>query len=321
LAFCTTILSSQHIIEIFRATLRSFRKKNCGSMWDTVTIRLAASVVLHPSLSGLQKWLPDVAHNLGFGRTFDSRRLITQMAEAFSKRLQYPITPDTIVTTLEQFIGYLAPKSNFAASTGTRLDGHMKDCLRKDLGVIETSDLRRSRQRFLIFCLVARNTQSQALATSMVGFLQGHLHEVVYDEQPGMRREWYMGLSALEGLVSERVLEQLLRCFSGTVGLSYEMRRQPACYDPCAAMMMKRPHYPFFGHQGGRMPLRLEDPRDRWLSVGRPHRHRHRHHFPPNAYPWIQRNGHFDDVGRLQYQQERIFSKLNHIGEKLDDLS
>ena len=289
-------------------------------MWDTVTIRLATNVVLHPSRGGLQKWLPDVIHNLGFARTFDSRRLISQMAEAFSKKLQYPITSDTIVSTLEQFIGYLAPTSNFAASTGTRLDEHMKDCLRKDLGVMETSDLRCSRHRFLIFCSVARATRSQALAASMMGFLQGHLHEVVYDEQPGMRREWCMGLIALEGLVSERVLEQLLRCFSGAVGRSYEMRRQPAYYDPCAAVMMKRQHYPFFGHQGGIMPPRLEDPRDRWLSVGRRHRHRYRQHHPRNAYPWIQRNGRFDDVGRLQYQQERIYSKLNHIGRKLEDL-
>jgi len=289
-------------------------------MWDTVTIRLSADVVLHPSLSGLQKWLPDFAHNLGFGRTFDSRRLISQMAEAFSKKLQYHITSDTIVTTLEQFIGYLAPKSNFAASTGKRLDEHMKDCLRKDLGVMETSDLRRSRHRFLVFCLVAQTTRSQALAASMAGFLQGHIHEIVYDERPELRREWYMGLIALEGLVSERVLERLLRCFSGTVGRSYEMRQQPAYYDPRAETMMKRQHYPFFGHQGGRTPLMLEDPRDRWLSVGRPHRHRYRHHYPRIPYPCIQRNRHFDDVGKLRYQQERIYSKLNHIGEQLNDL-
>ena len=289
-------------------------------MWDTVTIRLATNVVLHPSRGGLQKWLPDVIHNLGFARTFDSRRLISQMAEAFSKKLQYPITSDTIVSTLEQFIGYLAPTSNFAASTGTRLDEHMKDCLRKDLGVMETSDLRCSRHRFLIFCSVARATRSQALAASMMGFLQGHLHEVVYDEQPGMRREWCMGLIALEGLVSERVLEQLLRCFSGAVDRSCEMRRQPAYYDPYAALMVKRQHFPFLGHQGGRIPLMLEDPRDRWLSVGRPHRHRYRHHYPRIPYPYIQRNGHSEDVGKLRYQQDRIYSKLSHIGEQLNDL-
>lgn len=242
------------------------------------------------------------------------------MVEAFSKQMQYPITSDTIVTTLEGFIGYLAPKFNFAASTGTRLHKHMEECLRKDLGLANTSDLRRSRHRFLIFCLVAQATRSEALAGFMLSFLQGHSNEVAYSERPGLRREWYVALSALEGLISHRVLEQLLRCFSGAVGRSYKMRRQPAYYGPHVETMMKRQHYPFFSHQGGRLPLMLEDPRDRWLSVGRPHRHQHRHHYPRIGYPWIQRNGHFDDIGKLRDQQERMYLKLNHIGQKLDDL-
>jgi len=285
-----------------------FPKENCRSMWDTVTIRLATNVVLHSSLGGLRKWLPDVVHRLGFAGAFDGRRLISQMAEAFSKTLLYPITSGTIVATLEEFIGYLAPKSNFAASTGTRLDEHMKDCLRKDLGTTETSDLRRSRHRFLIFCSVAQATRSQALAMSMVGFLQGHLDDVVYREQPGLLREWYMGLSALEGLIFKRVLEQLLGCFSGAVSGSYNTRRQFAYDDPRAEFMMKRQPYPLFGHQRRRASLTLESPA----------RYRRRHHPFQVAYPWVQPNDHFVDTGELKHQQGEINMKLDHINRRLN---
>jgi hypothetical protein len=190
----------------------------------------------------------------------------------------------------------------------------MEDCLSKDLECANTSNLRRTRQGFLVFCLLARLTQSQALAGSMVGFLRRYVYDIVDGEEPELFREWCMGVVVLQDLVASRTLMELLRYFSRVANRVYKPRLQPAYYDPRAEMMMRSmmeaQHYPLLNNQRERVPLMLEGPaaslRDRSLRVGCPRLHHCRHRHLQIAYPWPRPNGYFDEVGRLQYQQEEM---------------
>jgi hypothetical protein len=288
-------------------------------MDGAATITLTADVVLHPSPGGLQKWLPGIHKSVCRTRQFDARAVISQMANFLTRQLYYAIKTDTIVATLEEFIRYFAPKTFFDPPVGVRLHKNMEDCLRKDLDAATTSDLRRIRHRFLIFCLASQLTRSVALAECMVVFFRDHLHRIVFREEPGMFREWCMGICVLQGLISDRVLEQLLHCFSGSGGRAFNPRRQPANYDLWAEIMMKGRHYPFFNHQQRKIPQMLEGEGDRFLSVGRPRRHRRRGPLQI-AYPWMHSNGYPDKLGKLKHQQEAMNMKLDHIDRKLDHL-
>jgi hypothetical protein len=296
-------------------------------MEDTATIRLDSDIVLEPSLGTLQKWLPAIHHNLTQSQRFNAGYMISSMEKILANRLSYTITSDTIVTILDELLKYMKPTPFAAISVGTRLYQNMEGCLRADLNIATTSDLRRSRHRFLMFCLLAQLTRSQALARSMAGFLQHFVWEIVYSEEPELLKEWGMGIIALHGLALHQTLEELFRCFFGFSGRGYKPRLQPTYYDPRVEMirfMMLAQQHPLFHHQQRRAPLMLEGPagylRDRSLSVGHPRQHHRRHPQLQIAYPWAQANRYYDEVGKLQYQQEKMNVKLDHIDRKLDYL-
>ena len=296
-------------------------------MENIAIIRLDRDIVLKPSLGELQKWLPGIHHSLAHSRRFDARYMISLMADVFGSQLSYNITSDTIVKGLDELLTRLASTPFAAFPVGTRLYRSMEDCLSKDLECANT-DLRRTRQGFLVFCLLARLTQSQALSGSIVGFLRRYVYDIVHSEEPDLFKEWCIGVVVLQDLVASRTLMELLHCFSGVANRVYRLRLQPAWYDPRAEMMMRSmmeaQHYPFLNNQRERVPLMLEGPaaslQDRSLRVGCPRLYHRRHRHLQIAYPWARPNEYFDEVGRLQYQQEEMNMKIDNIDRKLDYL-
>ncbi|KAG9195266.1 hypothetical protein G6011_00386 [Alternaria panax] len=159
----------------------------------------------------------------------------------------------------------------------------------------------------------------------MASFLQRFVWEIVYGEEPELSKEWCMDIVALQDLVSRQVLEELSRCFSGFGDRAYKLRLQSAYCDPRAETIMRyimqAQHYPLLNHQRRRAPLMLEGPaeylRDRSLSVGHPRWHHRRRRQVQIAYLWAQQNGYFDEFGKMQYLQEEMNMKIDHIERKL----
>lgn len=296
-------------------------------MEDIGVIHLDSGRLFKIRLSELERWLPKIHHLVHFNR-FDARGLVRQMTGIFNGQVYRTITAETIITVLDDFMTQLELNPLFAPPIGKTLQRSIELRLRKDLSVANTAGLRRSREHFMVFCLLARLSRSQALAESMASFLCCFVWEVVHGEEPELFREWCMGIVELRDLIPHQILEGLLRCFFGFVDRAYEPRLLPAYYDRHAKTIMRymlqAQHHSLLNHPRRRAPLILEDPagylRDRLLCVGRPRQHYRYHRQLQLTYPWAQPNGRFDEVEKMQYQQEEMNMRIDHIDRKLDYL-
>ncbi|KAF2622319.1 hypothetical protein BU25DRAFT_214778 [Macroventuria anomochaeta] len=177
---------------------------------------------------------------------------------------------------IRKFLGELKDAArleeyDFGGDRGDELVTRMRGNLTKDLESNGGQGLYRSRSRFLVFCYVARRTNSDELAGALLRFFSKKGTDIVDEEKSFLLTEWCLGLQQLEGLVPEDKLHKAFRQVASLGPPMFEEWRRPGPHHSWVADILRLFHERVpHDHSQGRSQLQLIAPGDfpvRRLSV------------------------------------------------------
>jgi hypothetical protein len=217
---------------------------------------------------------------------------------------RYGIRKDEIEQTLHQLFGRMEYLGNSYdhrhGETRDRVAGVLFKLLDTDFryyGGFMTKGLRHCRHAFVILAYLALEYGSPLLAEVLKNFWLYCQQGIAQNEVPVYLPEWYMAWEKIQEMMAG----------PGQMGLAWHRGRAP-----------RHLALPWAGHRARSAPPRhRRSPEMRLLMPAYPSSALTSPMMSPVGYPHA---GYFDEVGRLQYQQEEMNMKLDNVDGKLDVL-
>jgi hypothetical protein len=190
------------------------------------------------------------------------------------------------------------PYDHFHGETRDRVAGILCTLLELDFHPFDgfmAQGLRHSRHAFVILAYLASKYGSPLLAEVLKNFWLYCQQGIIQHELPIYLPEWYMAWEKIQEMMAG----------PGQMGIGWHRGRAP-----------RHLALPWTGHRARSAPPR-RSPEMRLLMPAYPSSALTSPMMSPVGYPHA---GYFDEVGRLQYQQEEMNMKLDNVDGKLDVL-
>jgi hypothetical protein len=270
-------------------------------MTPKITVELGHSLGIRVDVAVFEAWFPDVSWAQHFD-TFRGGFLVDKLYMRLKQR--YNINKHEVRLAIVLLLQELKHFHHIHGETRSRVSMTLGQVLRQELftrGYDDEMGFYNSRHCFIILAYLAEECTSVYLAQALLQFSVQFGQDIAQDHQAYLISEWQPALKKVQDL------------------LAREMMPEPLPMMPYAGMFRGRaPRHlglPFPGYRARSAPPRRRPNSDMHLLMPA---------YPSSAYTspmispaMVQPSGFFDDVGRLQYQQEEMNMKLDNVDGKL----
>jgi hypothetical protein len=285
----------------------------------------------HISRSTFERYFPALFHSI-WQPFYDADALAVQVRSQLGDHPSVPIRAshiyDALHDLLEELSGY---ESDYWSSKDGRVKDVLEKLLRKDGSGSGFDGLYRSRNRFLILCVVASCSRSDRLASELASFIGDKARRIVEKEETHLLSEWRLGVETLLGLLPSWELQRLIDKLSDvSTGLISEWDFVPYYV-----------HYPRIHHV--RRPVSPRPygvPVEPWVwpqpqrYVPFPAPRRHRSHGDLGTMPWPGwpsptipypaphriTSGYSEDVGESQMNRAMQAVQMTDLKHRVEEL-
>lgn len=280
----------------------------------------------HISRSTFERWFPALALLMYWQPFFDADALAHQVRFGLGNYPSVPIRMDHIYDALRDVFDELSGyESGYWDSKEGRIKEMLENFMRDERSGRDLDGLYKTRNRFMILCVVAQCSRSERFAGELAGFIEDKARRIVESEERYLLHEWCLGVNTLLGLLSpwkkQSLINKLSDVSSGSIGdwdfVPYHVHVPRIHYYP--QRYIPRPYLPapaprLWYPSMYRVPV--PGRRRSWDRVPTPWSYPEISHYTPRMLG----TSFSDAMGALQMGNVRTAMQLADLGQRVDTL-
>ena len=213
--FETSVKREQNskLSDILRFIRKPSTPKYRSSMQNSCYIGFDSGDFTEVGIDALRKWCPVLIDQLNSSPIINGESLVHSIESGLALCTSKPFNERTTKKALKKLFQHWGTERSSYQQPRTRalLHESMTELLQDDIDTRNSWGLGHSRHRFMVYCLLARDTRSANLAETMITFFQDRVSEILKNEKHRFLMEWYYGMVELRSLIPGQTICEVVR--------------------------------------------------------------------------------------------------------------